>query len=117
MLERDFHRAIPFEREATAGHFIKNDTHAVNVRLERDFVAMALFGRHVFGRAHGHAGAGEAFLFHFLDVGNAKVHDVNAVVACEHDVRWLHVAVDDALAVGVKEAACNLLDDDFNGFE
>ena len=117
VLERNFHRAAAFERQTSASHFVKDHAHAVNVGLERDFISVALFGRHVFGRTHRHAGAGEAFLFHLLDVRNAKIHDVDAVVAREHDVRGLHVAVDDALAVRVKETACNLLDDDFNRFE
>ena len=117
MLECNFYGAVSFEREAAACHFEQYDTHAVDVGLERHFVAVALFRGHVFGRAHGHAGAREAFLFHLLDVRDAEVHDIDAVVAGEHDVRGLHVAVDDSLAVRVEEAACNLLDDDFYRFE
>ena len=78
---------------------------------------MALLGGHIFGRAHGHAGAGEAFLFHLLYIRDAEVHDIDAVVARKHYIRGLHVAVDDSFAVCIEEPACNLLDDDFYRFK
>ena len=86
VLERDFDGAIPVEGQLAACHFVQDNAHAVNVGLDGDFVAVALLWAHVLRRSHRHARLGEVLLFHLLDVRDAKIHDVHAVVVRNHDV-------------------------------
>ena len=117
VLERNFDGAVPVEGQLAACHFVQDNAHAIDVGLDGDFVAVALLRAHVLWRTHRHARLGEVLLFHLLDVRDAEIHDVHAVVVRDHDVRGLHVAVDDVLGVRVEQASCNLLDDDFDGFK
>ena len=68
MLNGNLDRPVPVEGETSAGHLEEDDAHAVNVGLQRHFFAVALLRRHVFRSSHGHAGLGQALLFHLLDV-------------------------------------------------
>ena len=68
--------------------------------------ADGLLGRQVGGGAHGRAGAGEPAAL--AQLGEAEVGELEPLLLIEHDVRRLHVAMDDALAVGVGEAGGDL---------
>ena len=96
--------------------------HLVHDRAERVDVAArvggatgGLLGRHVLGRAHRHAGAGQPALARGLGLGRLRDAEVEhlddvggAVARDQEDVLGLEIAVDDALAVRGGERAADL---------
>ena len=75
--------------------------------VDRD--PLALLRAHVLRRAHADAGLG--LLRRAQHLGDAEVRDDGTAVAREHDVRRLHVAVDDPEGVRVREGVRDLGDD------
>jgi hypothetical protein len=71
--------------------------------VDRDLSASSLLGRHVERRADDIAAGRQALLS--FEVSEAEVEDAQVAHAVEDQVRWLDVAVDHALRVGVLQTA------------
>ena len=69
-------------------------------------MSRALFGAHVRGRPHRHAGDRETLRLH--DLGDTEIRDDGPAILVQHDIGRLDIAVNDAVAVGVPERVTNL---------
>ena len=99
-------RRVPLEGQAARQHLEEDDAQRVDVRARVGLLALDLLGRHVLGRPDHHAGARDPL---GLDrAGDPEIHDPGVAVAVDHDVLGLEVAVDDAQAVGFRQALADL---------
>ena len=108
VLDGDGNGVVALERESPRQHFVEHDARGVDVRARVRAVAPRLLGRHVVHRAERLlrervGGIGKA--------GDAKVGDLDAAVAQDHDVLRLDVAVDDAARMRVRERLHDLRDE------
>ena len=88
-----------------ASHPVSED---VGERVRR--TPVKLLGRHIReGTEHGSVGS-DSGGGSLGDQGDAKVHDLDAAVAKQHDVRGFHVAVNDAVHMGMMQAGRALRD-------
>jgi hypothetical protein len=111
----DEHRpgVVEVEGRDAGGDLVQHTAQGVQVAAVVDLVAADLLGRHVVRGAHGDAGAGEAAgeADVLAEAGDAEVADLHRPVGEPHDIRGLQVPVDDALFMGVREGAGDLLGD------
>ena len=106
------HRIVVLERHATDDHLEQHRRERVEVRAPIDRPAERLLRRHVRGRSEHHAHVGElAAAEQHLGIADeldeAKVDDLRALPAAhldEHDVIGLEIAMDDAVAVRVRDS-------------
>jgi hypothetical protein len=108
-LRRGRDRGLPLERLLPGHRLVQDDGQAVLVGLAVDGLAADLLGGDVGGGAEDHAGLRE--VVDLVGLGDPEVGDLHGAVAPDEDVRGLHVAVDQAPAVGVVERARDLLAD------
>ena len=117
LLVQHLHDVVAVIRRVAGQHLVDDRSHRVDVRARVGGLSGGLLGRHVFGRAHGHARPGEAAagLGGLLDLGalgDAEVEHLDevglALPADEQDVLGLEVAVDDAGVVGGLEGVAHL---------
>src|SRR5881296_1201632 len=106
---------LSMERRAEGEHFVQGRAERVDVRsmVDRDLLPPRLLRAHVEGRADEISAQGQALLP--FEPCEAEVEDAQpslqapfpAASTIEDQVRWLDVAVDDALGVRVLEAFSN----------
>ena len=104
------------ERRRAGEHLVEDDPQRVHVDLRCDRGGVDLLGRHVRRRADDVAGLGQAFLFGGLAQAgdDPEVEDLHLLLsegAFEDHVAGLEVAVHEALAVRLREAGGELLED------
>ena len=94
-------RGVPAQRMSPGQQLVQHHAGGVDVAGRLDAAPGRLLRRHVGDGADHVAVAGERVRVH--EVGDAEVHDLDVPPVVEHDVLGLDVAVDDALAVRVRE--------------
>jgi hypothetical protein len=98
------HSEVAAEWKLACEELEENDAERVDIAatIGRVGFTLSLLGRHVGRRAHDLAVQCDG---HFADfaAGKAEVHEVGLALTVDHDVRWLKVAMDDALLVGVMQ--------------
>ena len=102
VLHQHGHGRVGGEGHAAGQELVGHDAEGIDVRAPVHGRARGLLGGHVLRGAADHPGRGELVraIQHPRD---AEVGEVDALVLVEQDVLGLHVAVDDALGVGVGE--------------
>ena len=101
-LDHRVHRRGRLERRPAGDQGIEGRPQGIHVGRRTDLAPLApgLLRRHVAGRPHDLARAGQpAVALHLL--GQAEVGDARVAVLVEQDVGRLQVAVDDAVLVGI----------------
>ncbi len=93
------HRTVGDERRAAGDELVQHDAERVDVAALVHGQALGLLGGEVRRRAHHGTGLGEVVLAS-NGHGDTEVGDLHVVVGGDEDVAGLHVAVDDAVAVG-----------------
>ena len=101
MCQRHRQVRLAQKRHAASGHLVEHRAQAVHVGLRQRLSPANHLGRDVVDRAHDRAGARQAARSHRL--GNAEIGQTRTPVLTKQHVLRLHVAVDEALAVGVVE--------------
>ena len=102
-------RVLALEREPPDAQLIKHDAEREHVGAEVELPAFDVLGRHVRRRAEQLARHGQPL--EVDHVRDAEVHQLHHSVGADHDVLRLHVAVEDAVGVRVREGAADLQDD------
>jgi hypothetical protein len=105
-------RRLFLEGPLAGRHLVKDRAARELVAAEVDRAALGLLGRHVADRAHQHAGARRGLRRRvrreqrvgLVQLREAEVEDLDEVVARDHQVLGLQVAVDDPDAVGARES-------------
>ena len=101
----------PLKRGLAGQHFVEHDSQRVDVAAAVAALALDLFGRDVFGRAHHLGKLGERQPARAFLAGDAEVDQLDAVFGIDHDVFGLQVAMHDAVVVDVGERVGNAQSD------
>ena len=100
-------RGVAFERQLPDQKAINDNAKRINVRPVINGRPLGLFGRHILRRAHNGAGLREGGPFR--GAHQAKVHQGDMTILCDHDVGRFDVAVNDPTLVGVIEGVRDLM--------
>jgi hypothetical protein len=93
---------------AAAEHLVGDGSETEDIRRRADAISRDLLGGHVERRPRELAGGSGR---RGLEMGDTEVHHLRRSVGKHHDVPGLHVAMDDALAMGVVERVGDTLED------
>ena len=86
-------------------HLIEHNAHRPHVGSVVDIATDRLLGAHIRNRAEHDVSVRDRDVFNF---GHAKVENLRPSVGEEHDIRRLHVAMDDAMLVSLLQSARDL---------
>jgi len=95
------------EGNGAGEHLVEHDSEGVDVAARVSALATDLLGRDVVWRAQALGEVSEGEAAGAGVGGDAEVDEADVVVAVDHDVFRLHVAVDDAVGVDVLEGAAD----------
>ncbi len=109
VFEQDGERRVGVEGGVAGQHFVEDDAERVDVGAGVARAFESLLGGHVVEGAHQRAGNG--VLRYADDLGDSEIGENGLPAFGEHDVGRFDVAVDDAFAVGVVEAAQRVFQD------
>ena len=99
----------PRERAIAGQRFEEDETKCVHVGAGEYLFPFHLLGSHVGGSPDGVRGASQRG--RIREMGNAEVAQPGVSMPVEHHVRWLHVSMNDTLAVDIGESGGELLAD------
>ena len=105
---------VPDERLLAGKELVQDDTARKKVAAKINRLALKLLWRHVGRRAHHRARQRQLGGF---DPCNAKVGDLDPAIGQHDQVGWLHVAVGDALAMGMVQRVKDLAHDASDFFQ
>ena len=101
MHHRHGYRRLALKGDVTGEHLVENHAYGIQVAGAGGAHALGLFGREIVHRAHDVAVGGQRL--GVGQAGNAKIADLHLPASGDHDVLGLHVPVDDAALVRVRE--------------
>ena len=101
---------LPDKRPLSRGHFVKNDAKAEQIGAGVELQSFNLLRRHVVRSAQHLAAVSHAA----NGLRDAKIHDLRHILARDHDVGWLDIAMNHVALARVVKPSCHLLCDFYN---